>query len=80
MSQAVLSPPRALLLRDIGLSTSGEARVILQRWVEVVEHYHRPATRQTPSIEQTFQELAAIPAKPPSPVITGCAALALRKL
>ena len=60
MSQAVLSPPRALLLRDIGLGTGGDARVILQRWAETVEHYYRPATRQTPSIEQTFQELAAI--------------------
>lgn len=60
MSQAALSPPRTLLLRDIGLSTGGDGRVILQRWVEAVEHYNRPATRQAPSIEQTFQELAAI--------------------
>jgi hypothetical protein len=37
MSQAVLSPPRTLLLRDIGLSTGGDARVILQRWDTVGE-------------------------------------------
>ncbi len=57
MSLAVLSLSRTLLTVDYGLNVGPDYHTIIRQWQEAVEHYKLPATRQPPSLEQTFQEL-----------------------
>ena len=57
MSLAVLSHTRTSLTVDYGLSVGPDYHTIIRQWQQAVEHYTLPATRQPPSLEQTFHEL-----------------------
>ena len=57
MSLAVLSHTRTSLTVDDGLSVGPDYHTIIRQWQEAIEHYTLPATRQPPSLEQTFHEL-----------------------
>lgn len=60
MSQAVLSPPSALQYVPYHWGMADESRTILERWIDVREHYWRvPITRQSLSSAQRFQYLSA---------------------
>jgi hypothetical protein len=60
MSLAVLSLSRTSLAVDYGLSVGSDSHTIIRQWQEAIEHYQLPATRQPPSLEQTFHELVRI--------------------